>query len=153
MAVKKTTKEKEVEIKEDIKSPDGEYFYAVGKRKTAVAQIRVYAKDKTSHGITTNGRKLENYFATSRLQDVVKSPIVAVGQDGKLSVTVKVSGGGVSAQAEAVRLGISRALIKLDNTYRKALKDLGYLTRDARIVERKKPGLKKARRAPQWAKR
>jgi small subunit ribosomal protein S9 len=87
------------------------------------------------------------------LQATVSAPLVAVGQDGKADVIVKVVGGGITGQAEAVRLGIARALVKFDNTYKKTLRDLGFMTRDSRIVERKKPGLKKARRAPQWAKR
>jgi small subunit ribosomal protein S9 len=100
-----------------------------------------------------NGRKFAEYFPLERLQSIVLSPLVAVGQDGKMEVFAKVVGGGFSGQADAVRLGVARALIKFDATYKKALRDLGFLTRDARIVERKKPGLKKARRAPQWAKR
>jgi small subunit ribosomal protein S9 len=81
------------------------------------------------------------------------SPLAAVGRGNIFAVSIKVSGGGINSQADAIRLGISRALVKMDGTSRKQLKDLGFLTRDSRIVERKKPGLKKARRAPQWAKR
>jgi len=151
MAVKKV-KEETIK-KEEIKLPEGEYFYAVGKRKTSIAQVRVYLASKTSRGIVINGRNLDKYFSLDRLQTDVKAPLVAVGQDGKAEVIVKVVGGGITGQAEATRLGIARALVKFDNTYKKALRDLGFMTRDSRIVERKKPGLKKARRAPQWAKR
>jgi len=151
MATKKTPKKKAV--RELIQVPDGVYFYAVGKRKTSIAQVRVYANSKEANGVVVNGRKFAEYFPLERLQSTVLSPLVAVGQEGKMEVFAKVVGGGFTGQADAVRLGIARALIKFDATYKKALRDLGFLTRDARIVERKKPGLKKARRAPQWAKR
>ena len=87
------------------------------------------------------------------MQDVVLAPFATCGQDGKFNVSVKVNGGGVNAQADAMRLGISRALIKFSADFRKSLKVVGFLTRDARKVERKKPGKRKARRSPQWAKR
>ncbi|MFA6382986.1 MAG: 30S ribosomal protein S9 [Parcubacteria group bacterium] len=133
--------------------PDGEYFYAVGKRKTSIAQVRIYLASKAPQGVVVNGRNLDKYFTLERLQATVSAPLVAVGQEGKTDVIVKVVGGGITGQAEAARLGIARALVKFDNTYKKTLRDLGFMTRDSRIVERKKPGLKKARRAPQWAKR
>lgn len=151
MAVKKV-KEETIK-KEETKLPDGEYFYAVGKRKTSIAQVRIYFASKAPQGVVVNGRNLDKYFTLERLQATVSSPLAAVGQDGKTDVIVKVVGGGITGQAEAARLGIARALVKFDNTYKKTLRDLGFMTRDSRIVERKKPGLKKARRAPQWAKR
>lgn len=139
--------------KEEVESK-GTYFYGVGKRKTAVAQVKVYPSEKASESnFSVNNRNFSDYFQTANLQNVIKAPIVAIGQDGKFVLEIKVVGGGISAQAEAIRLGIARALIKLDSSFRKALKDLGFLTRDSRVVERKKPGLKKARRSPQWAKR
>jgi small subunit ribosomal protein S9 len=151
---KKISNKKEIETqKEQRKTPSGEYFYAVGKRKTSIAQVRVYLASKAPQGVVINGRDLDKYFSLERLQTTVKAPLLAIGQEGKADVVVKVVGGGITGQAEAVRLGIARALVKFDNTYKKALRDLGFLTRDSRIVERKKPGLKKARRAPQWAKR
>jgi small subunit ribosomal protein S9 len=152
MAVKKTTTKVEAEVKEELKSPEGKYVYAVGKRKTSIAQVRLYPGSKAK-GIVINGKKLENYFPLERLQNVVKAPMAAVGQEGKMDMIAKVVGGGITGQAEAVRLGIARALVISDNTSKKVLRDLGYMTRDARVVERKKPGLKKARKAPQWAKR
>lgn len=128
------------------------YFYAVGKRKTAIAQVRIFPTEKPTD-TEVNGRKLEEYFSVARFADTVKSALTSVGLSEKFNVTVKVTGGGINAQAEAIRLGISRALIKFDETLRKVLRAEGFLTRDARVVERKKPGLKKARKSPQWAKR
>jgi len=148
--VKKQAEDKIEEKKEDVNSP---YFYAVGKRKTAIAQVRIYPVEKTSKDFTINDKKMDVYFTVSRHKELAKSPIVASGQEGKFEVSVKVLGGGINSQAEAVRLGISRALVKFDGELRKSLKDRGFLTRDARKVERKKPGKKKARKSPQWAKR
>ncbi len=136
----------------EVKDESGKYLYAVGKRKTAIAQVRIYPTD-TSTDVLVNGKKLELYFSVARFADMVKSALTSVGLSEKFNVTVKVAGGGINAQAEAIRLGISRALIKFDKTLRKVLKAEGFLTRDARVVERKKPGLKKARKSPQWAKR
>ena len=139
--------------KVEATKPAEKYFSAVGKRKTSVAQIRIYKSKKSEPEITVNGREFSNYFPITRLQTLILSPLTSVGQGSIFNVSIKVSGGGVNSQAEAIRLGISRALVKMDEALRKQLKDLGFLTRDSRIVERKKPGLKKARRAPQWAKR
>lgn len=136
----------------EVKAEAGRYFYAVGKRKTAIAQVRIYPTD-TPTDVLVNDKKLELYFSVQRFADVVKSALNSVGLSEKFNITVKVTGGGINAQAEAIRLGISRALIKFDETLRKVLKAEGFLTRDARVVERKKPGLKKARKSPQWAKR
>ena len=152
MVVKKNSKKEEVEIKEEAKAPEGEYFYAVGRRKSSIAQIRLYPGSKIKE-IIINERALNDYFSLDRLQTLVKAPLAAVGQEGKAGVVVKVVGGGINGQAEAIRLGIARALVKFDETCKRSLRNLGYMTRDARVVERKKPGLKKARRAPQWAKR
>lgn len=149
---KKAAKEPIAEKTEEAK-PAEKYFSAVGKRKTSVAQIRIYKSKKSEPEIAVNGREFSNYFPITRLQTLILSPLTSVGQGSIFNVSIKVSGGGVNSQAEAIRLGISRALVKMDETLRKQLKDLGFLTRDSRIVERKKPGLKKARRAPQWAKR
>jgi len=142
------------EVKVEKKSADEVYFYGVGRRKASVAQVRLYAYDKaTDSDFIINKKKLKDYFPGANLQNTFLSPLKAVGLYGKMRVTVLVRGGGVTGQIEAVRLGISRALVKYDETLKKSLKDLGYMTRDAREVERKKPGLKKARKAPQWAKR
>lgn len=150
MAVVKKAKKEEA-VKEEIKA--SRYFYAVGKRKTSIAQVKLYPDSKDAEEIIINDRKLEDYFTISRITDLVRSPLPVAGQDKKFRVSAKVYGGGNSSQAEAVRLGIARALVEFDSELKKPLRDRGFMTRDARKVERKKPGLKKARRAPQWAKR
>ena len=142
-----------VEKKSEPAKPSGKYFYAIGKRKTAVAQVKLYPQAKAEKGVLVNGKNKNEYFGIMRLQNIVSAPLVVSSQEGKFDVIAKVFGGGLSSQAEAIRLGISRALIIHDASLRKSLKSLGFLRRDARKVERKKPGLKKARRAPQWAKR
>jgi small subunit ribosomal protein S9 len=152
MATKKTAK-KEEEVEVEKTEEKSQYFYAVGKRKTAIAQVRIYLSEKAEKGIVVNEKKFEEYFPIARLRDTLKAPLAMAGQDVKFDVSVKVRGGGVSAQAEAVRLGISRALVKFNGDLKKSLRDRGFMTRDARKVERKKPGLKKARKSPQWAKR
>ena len=155
MVIKKTTKKKETAPKEEkVEEKKAEkYFYAVGRRKTSVAQVRIFEKDKAGEGdYIINKKKASEYFAVS-LQNAVFLPLKSVGLFGKFGFSVLVRGGGTKGQSEAVRHGISRAIVKYDENLRKALKDLGFLTRDSRMVERKKPGLKKARRAPQWQKR
>lgn len=151
MPTKKIAKKDESKEKD---TPDdmGKYFYGVGKRKTAIAQVRIYPSEKTDT-FSVNDKKIDIYFSIPRLVDNVKLPFTATGLTEKFNVTVHVMGGGVNSQSDAVRLGIARALIKFDDTLRKALKDRGLLTRDSRKVERKKAGLKKARKSPQWAKR
>ena len=129
------------------------YFYGLGKRKTSIAQIKVYPSDKGQTEVVVNDKKMDDYFTVSRLKDVILSPLAVAGQNKKFSVVVKVAGGGINSQAEAIRLGISRALVESDAALKKPLRDKGFMTRDARKVERKKPGFRKARRAPQWAKR
>ncbi|MFA6047752.1 MAG: 30S ribosomal protein S9 [Parcubacteria group bacterium] len=148
--VTKKVKEK-AEPKEEAKA--SRYFYGLGKRKTAIAQVRIYVAGKEGKGVVVNEKSFEKYFPIARLRDLVKEPLALAGQDAKFDVSARVHGGGVNAQAEAIRLGISRALIEFNPELRKSLRDNGFLTRDSRIVERKKPGLRKARRAPQWAKR
>lgn len=129
----------------------GEYIYARGRRKTAVAKTKLF-KNSSSKNLVVNGQPLEKYFKTKELVEIIKSPLKAVGQDA-LDIDFVVSGGGPRGQAESCRLGISRALIILNPDYRTTLKALGFLMRDPREKERKKYGLKKARRAPQWGKR
>lgn len=154
MATKKTTTTKKEDAEVEKAAPETvAYFYGLGKRKTAIAQVRIYPVEKAEKGILVNEKKIDDYFTIARHQEAAKSPLALAGQEVKFDVSAKVSGGGVNAQAEAVRLGIARALVKFDAELKKALRANGYLTRDSRIVERKKPGLKKARRAPQWAKR
>ncbi len=146
-----------VEKVEKIAKPkkvSGVYFYAVGRRKTSVAQVRLFEDDKaTENDLVINDKKMKEYFPTISLQNNLMTPFKAVGLTNKFSMTVLVRGGGVTGQVEAVRLGIARALVKYNADLKKTLKTFGLMTRDAREVERKKAGLKKARKAPQWAKR
>jgi small subunit ribosomal protein S9 len=152
-ASKEKTAEVKVAAKKVVKK-DGKYFYAVGRRKTSVAQVRLYEDEKaTDNDLVINGKKLKDYFPTISQQNNMLAPLKAVGLYGKFSATVLVRGGGVTGQVEATRLGISRALVVFNAELKKTLKDLGFMTRDAREVERKKAGLKGARKAPQWAKR
>ena len=153
--VAKIEKEVEEKIEEQMPSvkESRRYFYAVGKRKSSVAQVRIYPVEEKDAKILVNDREALKYFPILRLFEKAKESLVATGKEKEFEVKANVRGGGVSSQAEAVRLGIARALIKFDENLRKSLKGLGLLTRDSREVERKKPGLKKARRGPQWAKR
>jgi small subunit ribosomal protein S9 len=127
------------------------YIEAVGRRKTAVARVRLMPASKNE--VVVNGKKLEDAFPISDLQKEVLSPFHTQGIVGKYSVSAVVNGGGIVSQAEAVRLGIARTLVKSDAAFRSPLKKEGYLKRDPRKKERKKFGLKKARKAPQWSKR
>lgn len=129
---------------------EGRFKQGRGGRKTATAQVRVYPKGT---GIVVNGKEYTKYFAQPRHQLIVSSPLEIAGMKDAAGVTVLVRGGGINAQAEAVRHGIARALVAHSAELRKPLKREGFLKRDPRAVERKKYGLKKARRAPQWAKR
>ncbi len=132
-------------------APKGTYIYAVGRRKTAVAQVRLYPGK--GH-VTINGeRPLTEYLPDQELQRIVLSPLTENNLDKNYDVTVLVRGGGKHGQADAIRLGIARALEKQTPELRKPLKASGYLKRDARKKERKKPGKKRARRSPQWSKR
>ena len=126
------------------------YFEAVGRRKTAVARVRLFTK---MEGIKINDKTLKGYFGVERFEKDVESPLEKMKISDKLGAIIKVKGGGPMAQAQAARLGIARALIKFNPVFQKRLRRLDLLTRDPRAVERKKPGLKKARRAPQWKKR
>jgi small subunit ribosomal protein S9 len=140
-----------VETVEADSKKKNEYLYAVGRRKSSVAQVRVYKKGEGK--ITINAKDIDKYFPAKILQDKLTAALKTAGQQDKLDVSIKVKGGGSSGQAEAIRHGIARALIQLNPNFRKPLKKSGYLTRDPRRKERKKPGLKKARKAPQWKKR
>ena len=127
------------------------YFYGTGRRKSSVARVRVYENGTGS--IIINGRDINDYFGLETLKLIVNQPLVTTNMVGKLDVVVTVAGGGVSGQAGAIRHGISRALLELNPEYRPTLKAAGFLTRDPRMKERKKYGLKAARRAPQFSKR
>jgi small subunit ribosomal protein S9 len=138
--------------KETVKEKK-QYFYAVGRRKTAIARVKIFPAKNSQSELTINGRKFEDYFSINRMRDSVKSPLNQLGEGKSFDIEVKVSGSGVSAQADAIKLGIARALVVFSADLKKALKKEGHLKRDPREVERKKPGLKKARKSPQWAKR
>ncbi len=125
-------------------------FYGTGRRKSSVARVRL-VEGKGS--ITINGQDIEEYFGLETLKVIVKQPLVATNTLSKYDVIVKVTGGGFTGQAGAVRHGIARALLEVNAEFRPILKSNGYLTRDPRMKERKKYGLKKARRAPQFSKR
>ncbi|EQK48773.1 MAG: 30S ribosomal protein S9 [Paraclostridium sp.] len=125
-------------------------YYGTGRRKHSVARVRLVAGEGN---IIVNGRKVEDFFNYETLIRDVKQPLVLTGTENKYDVIVKVEGGGFTGQAGAIRHGISRALLTVDAELRPALKKEGFLTRDARMKERKKYGLKAARRAPQFSKR
>jgi len=127
-----------------------EVYNAIGRRKAAVA--RVYLSEGKGN-VIVNGRKLEEYFTVLHHQYVVKQPLEAINKADAFDVKATIDGGGVKGQAEALRLGIARALLEVNPEYRSVLKPLGYLTRDPRVVERKKPGQKKARKRFQFSKR
>ncbi len=128
------------------------YFEGVGRRKKAVARVRIIPVSK-DHGILVNKKDPKEYFYTDDLLVTINAPLVATGTQKKFSITVHTSGGGQRGQADAFQLGLSRALVKFNGDFQRTLRDLDYLKRDPRKKERKKPGLKKARRAPQWSKR
>ena len=127
------------------------YFYGTGRRKSSVARVRVYENGTGS--VIINGRDINDYFGLETLKLVVNQPLVAADLVGKVDLVVTVTGGGVSGQAGAIRHALSRALVTLNPEYRATLKAAGFMTRDPRMKERKKYGLKAARRAPQFSKR
>ena len=127
------------------------YFYGTGRRKSSVARVRVY--ENGTGAITINGRDIDDYFGLETLKLIVRQPLVATELLGKVDIEATVTGGGVTGQAGAMRHGISRALLLVNAEYRPTLKAAGFLTRDPRMKERKKYGLKAARRAPQFSKR
>jgi len=144
----------EKEIKTIKKAPASEkkdrYFEAVGRRKTSIARVRLYTKRDS---IIVNNKDCASYFSLLRYQKQALAALEKMKITDKLGAIIKVKGGGLSSQAEAVRLGIARALVKFNDDFKKRLRRAGYLTRDSRMVERKKYGLHKARRGHQWRKR
>lgn len=132
------------------KKKSTERYYGTGRRKKSIA--RVYLMPGKGE-ITVNKRELDDYFGPETLKTIIRQPLVATGTVDKFDVLVNVKGGGYTGQAGAIRHGISRALLQVDAEYRPTLKKAGYLTRDPRMKERKKYGLKAARRAPQFSKR
>ena len=127
------------------------YHYGTGRRKASIARVRVYENGTGS--ITINGRDIDDYFGLETLKLIVRQPLNTTETIGKVDIVCTVEGGGVTGQAGAIRHGISRALLEINPEYRAQLKAAGFLTRDPRMKERKKYGLKAARRAPQFSKR
>lgn len=157
---KKIIKTKKAASKKPAKKPvekKKKYFEAVGRRKTAVARVRLFASSPLQSvaegNLIINGKPHKDFFLAPELQQVVEVPLRRLKSLNRFGATVRVKGGGIRGQAEAIRHGLSRTLILFDPNFRKKLKKAGYLTRDPRKKERKKYGLKKARRAPQWRKR
>ncbi len=128
------------------------YFWGTGKRKCAIAQVRLYPSDGNGE-ILVNGRPYEEVFPRVAHRYVIEQPLVVTNTLGKFRITAKVEGGGISGQAEAIRHGIARALVRANEVFKPVLRKAGLLTRDARVKERKKYGLKRARKAPQYTKR
>ena len=139
-----TKQDKKLDKKQD-------FIRAVGRRKEASARVRLHPSGKGK--IEINGQEYKKYFPTDMLQSKVFQPLEVTGKEKDFDFTIKVEGGGKQGQAEACRLGIARSMEKFNEDYRTILKSHGLLTRDSREKERKKPGLKKARRSPQWSKR
>ena len=126
------------------------YFYGTGRRKSSVARVRLLPG---TGKVTINDRDIDEYFCLETLKTICRQPLALIGAEGKYDVIVSVTGGGVTGQAGAIRHGVARALLEADETLRPVLKKAGFLTRDPRMKERKKYGLKAARRAPQFSKR
>ena len=126
------------------------YFYGTGRRKSSVARVRLLPG---SGSITINGRNIDDYFGLETLKLIVRQPLELTETPGKFALIVNVNGGGVTGQAGAIRHGVARALVESDETLKSILKKAGFITRDPRMKERKKYGLKAARRAPQFSKR
>lgn len=131
----------------------GKYFYGTGRRKNAVARVRLYSESQAKPLFVVNDRNYSDYFPTLELRRIAEDCFRVTALKDKYSVSAKIKGGGKKGQAEALRHGIARALVVMDEQHKPTLRDSGFLTRDPRVKERKKPGLKKARRAPQWQKR
>ena len=134
-----------------VQETQSPYFYGTGKRKTAIARVRLYADDPGP--VIVNGKPMEEYFNWSPWQTAIHEPFAITETNNKFRVVAKVTGGGVNAQAEAIRHGIARALVVFDESLKTPLRRQGLITRDSRIKESKKYGLKRARRAPQYTKR
>jgi small subunit ribosomal protein S9 len=156
MPKKTTAKKSKSKPKKVVKKPKpapklAKYFEAVGRRKTSVARVRLLTQGEKT--FLVNKKPLEVYFPTAELRQVVTAPLVTMKCLDKFKISAIVKGGGLSSQAQALSHGIARALVLSNPDFRKRLKKAGFLTRDPRMRERKKFGLKRARRAPQWSKR
>lgn len=136
----------------DVSKLKGEYYEAVGRRKSSTARVRVWESNKEDE-IIVNGKPLDEYFPTGIQRETVQKPLDVAPIEKNFIISILVNGGGLSAQAQAARHGLSRVLVELNEDARGPLKKAGFLKRDPRQKERKKFGLKKARRAPQWSKR
>ena len=131
--------------------PSKAYFYGTGRRKSSVARVHMFPNGTGE--ITINGRNIDDYFGLETLKMIVRQPLMATNMVGRVDMRITVVGGGVTGQAGAIRHGVARALLQVNDEHRAALKQAGFLTRDPRMKERKKYGLKAARRAPQFSKR
>jgi len=135
-----------------VKKENKDYIPAVGKRKRAIARVRIIKDNAKGVKITVNDKDYKEYLPYFQWQELILKPLQLVGRDN-ITISIKVEGGGIKGQVDAIRHGIAKALLKTDEELRTTLRKDGLLTRDSRIKERKKPGLRKARRAPQWSKR
>lgn len=151
MVEKKESTKKTAKNAEKASPPPKEYIFAVGRRKTAQSRVKFFTDG--SGNFEVNGRAFEHYFPSLAMQKIVIAPLETMGIEKKVDAMISVQGGGVVAQADATRLAFARALVKANSDNKTVLKKAGFMTRDAREKERKKPGLKRARRAPQWQKR
>ncbi len=132
---------------------DRQYYEGIGRRKRASARVRIYPGADSTGAFTVNDKDVQEYFPRFGDHLILSGPLSDTDLLGKMDVTVQIEGGGITGQTSAVRLGLARALVKYDENLRGALRAGGHLTRDARIKERKKPGLKRARKAPTYTKR
>ncbi len=153
MPTEKTTEKINIAGADKEEIPKGAYYEAVGRRKTAVARVRLFNKGKEKSEIMINDKNISDYFPTDKLRQTAMSSLEIMKADDRFKITAKISGGGIQAQSEALRHALARALIKFNAEFRKRLKKAAYLKRDPRAKERRKFGLKKARKAPQWSKR
>jgi small subunit ribosomal protein S9 len=150
---KKTVKKKVVKKTVKKTKASNKYFEAVGRRKSSIARIRLFEKTGEKGTIQINEKELSQYFPLEEHRKLINSPLIKTKTEKNFFVSCKVYGGGTHSQSQAIRHGISRALLKVDPEFRPILKLEGFLTRDSRAKERRKFGLKKARKAPQWSKR
>lgn len=140
-----------IKTQKEKKEESNRYIEATGRRKTSIARVRLFTAGKS--GIAVNGKDFQSYFPAFGLRKIAEAPIKEAKLSSKIHIEAKITGGGISSQAGALSHGISRALIKFQPELRKILKKAGFLRRDSRMKERRKFGLKKARKAPQWSKR
>jgi len=153
MTDKDTTKEKDTTEKKASTSLGGRYIEAVGRRKSAVARVRIMENNSGKGSLTVNEKDVAEYFDTEGVQITAREALSKIKGTNKFNTTARIKGGGKNAQAEALRHGLARALVEYDGEWRDRLKKAGFLKRDPRAKERKKFGKKKARKSPQWSKR